>query len=892
MKSWKALLFLDSALALCLVSLGCGGSSTPGPTQLSISSGASLPTGRTNTAYSATLSASGGTAPYAWTVASGSLPGGLSLSSSGLISGMPSAAGTATFTAQVADAEATPQKATEQLSITIVTPLTVATTSLLNGILNASYASTVTATGGTAPYTWSVTSGALPPGLNLSTSGAITGTPTSTGVSTFMLQVADAETAPQKATAQFSITVVPPLSITTTSLPGATLDVPYSASLTATGGATPYSWSLTSGALPLGLSLSATGAISGTPTGNGNFSFIVQVADAESTPQVVTAQLSLTVSSPFSITTTTVFNGTVNTPYTANLTAIGGVTPYSWSLASGSLPTGLSLSSAGAITGTPSVQGVFDFTVQADDAESPPKQATRQLSITITAHLQVTTQHYDNFRTGQDLDETVLNLANVNVNQFGKLFSVAVDGQVYAQPLYMPDITIPANGVHNVIYVATEHDSVFALDADSNTGGNSTPLWQTSFIDPANGINTISSQDVNCGAISPEIGITSTPVIDPATNTIYVLAETKEHGQFFHRLHALDITTGAEKLGGPVTIQATYPGTGDGSSGGILTFDPVQHLNRPGLLLSNGSIFIAWSSNCDNDPFHGWVMSYDKTTLQQKGVWVTTPNGGRGGIWMSGAGVAADLSGSIFLSTGNGTFDTSGSPTDFGDSIVRMTLAGSGLELNDYFTPYNQGSLDDEDEDVASGGVLLLPDQPGAHVHELIQSGKEGSIYVVDRDLMGGFQNGSNSQIVQNITNQINGIFAVPAYWNNNVYFGGISDNVKAFSLSQGLLSATPTSSSPTSMGYPGATPVVSAKGTANGIVWTLQTASGLNGGNEVLHAYDATNLGNELYNTAQNESRDNPGAVVRFAVPTIVSGKAYVGAANQVSVYGLLQQH
>jgi Chitobiase/beta-hexosaminidase C-terminal domain/Legume lectin domain/Bacterial lectin len=511
---------------------------------------------------------------------------------------------------------------------------------------------------------------------------------------------------------------------------------------------------------------------------------------------------------------------------------------------------------------------------------------------TISAQVSVTTQHNDNSRSGQNINETILTRSSVSSGQFGKLFSVSVDGYVYAQPLYVPNLTIPGKGVHNVLFIATEHDSVYALDADSNTRRNSTPLWHASFINPAHGITTISDQDLlGCGAIAPEVGITSTPVIDISTNTIYVLAETKENGQFFHRLHALDITTGAEKLGGPATIQATYPGTGDGGSGGIITFDPVQHLNRPGLLLNSGSIYIVWSSNCDTDPYHGWVMAYNKTTLAQQGVWVTTPNGRRGGIWMSGAGVAADAAGNVYVPTGNGTFETSGSPTDFGDSIVKLALSGNTLNLIDYFTPYDEGNLDEGDVDVASGGALLLPDQPGNYPHELVEAGKEGSIYVVNRDNMGHFNANNNSQIIQNITGQIRGLFSVPAYWNNYLYFGGANDNVKAFALNNGALSSSPTSESLSGMGWPGATPSVSANGTSNGIVWILQTAAALNDGYEVLYAYDATNLGNQLYASTDNEPRDNPGAVVKFAVPTIANGKVYVGAVQQVSVYGLLGQ-
>ena len=417
------------------------------------------------------------------------------------------------------------------------------------------------------------------------------------------------------------------------------------------------------------------------------------------------------------------------------------------------------------------------------------------LSVAASGQVNVTTQHNDNFRSGQNVNETILTPSNVNVGGFGRLFSDVVDGYIYAQPLYVPDVTIPGKGVHNVIYVVTEHDSVYAFDADSDDGGGL--LWHTSFINPGNGVTTISTQDVNCDAIAPEIGVTSTPVIDVSTNTIYILAETKEQGNFFHRLHALDITTGAEKNGGPVTISAQVPGIGEGSSGGFITFDPLMELNRPGLALSQGNIYIAWSSNCDNPPFHGWVLqaTTKPSPWQQKRVWATTANGEFGGIWMGGGGIAADGSGNLFIPTGNGTFDTAGlDPVDFGDSIVKLAGSSSSFAPVDYFTPYDQGTLDNNDKDLGSGAALLLPDQPGAHVHELIEAGKEGSIYVVDRDHMGHFNPNNNSQIVQNLTGQVGSMFSTPAYWNGNVYFGGHRDTLKAFSLTNGMLSAIPTS--------------------------------------------------------------------------------------------------
>ncbi len=579
-------------------------------------------------------------------------------------------------------------------------------------------------------------------------------------------------------------------------------------------------------------------------------------------------------------------------PYSATLAATGGVPPYSWSIANGALPAGLSLHSTGIISGSPTASGTFMVTLEVSDSASPTQSTEALLSITVTARLAVATELYDNLRTGRNLNEVTLTPSTVASSRFQELFSLGVDGYIYAQPLYVEEVAVPGNGIHNVLYVATEHDSVYAWDADSSTGQNSNPLWHISFINPSQGITTVSSHDVNCDNLVPEIGITSTPVIDLSNNTLYVVAETKENGSYFQRLHALDLTSGAEKFGGPVVIAATYPGSGDGSSGGILTFDPLQELNRPGLLLNNGNLYITWASNCDADPYHGWVIAYDETTLQQTGVWVTTPNGYRGGVWMSGGGIAADASGNLFLSSGNGTFDTSGSPTDFGDSIVRLSAGSQGITLTDYFTPYDQGTLEQGDKDLGSGGVLLLPDQPGSHVHELVEAGKEGTIYLVDRDNMGHYNSSNNSQIVQSLTGEIRGVFSVPTYWNNYVYIGGISDHLKAFSLSNGLLSLQPVSESGWVFTFPSASTSISANGNQDGIVWAIQADQYTNNGDDILYAFDATNLATQLYATTQDPERDNPGPAAKFQIPVVANGKVYVGTATQVSVYGLVSQH
>ena len=510
------------------------------------------------------------------------------------------------------------------------------------------------------------------------------------------------------------------------------------------------------------------------------------------------------------------------------------------------------------------------------------------------AQISVTTQHNDNSRTGQNIGETILTSSNVNVNNFGKLFTQRVDGQVYAQPLYLPNVIIPGKGTHNVVYAVTEHDSVYAFDADSNTGGNASPLWQASFIDPTHGITPVSNGDVGCSDMAPEIGITGTPVIDSATGTLYVVAKTKESGRFAQRLHALDVATGAEKFGGPVLIKAKARGTGDGSINGFIFFNPLREGQRPGLLLQNGSVYIGWASHCDIGPYHGWIISYDAATLAQTGVWNATPNGGLGGFWASGAGLAGDASFNTYVVTGNGTFDVNARGLDYGDSIIKLPLPNSGrFKVTDFFTPFDQQMLNDADLDLGSGGILLLPDQSGPHQHLLVQAGKEGTIYLIDRDNMGHYNPNNNNQIVQSLDTAIGGMWAMPAWWNNNVYFGGNGDYLKlyTFDTNTGLLSTTPASQSGTFFGYPGTTPSISANGTSNAIAWALETDA-FNTGSAILHAYDATDLSNEIYNTTLNASRDDPGIAVKFTVPTIANGKVYVPAVKKLSVYGLLGGH
>ena len=511
------------------------------------------------------------------------------------------------------------------------------------------------------------------------------------------------------------------------------------------------------------------------------------------------------------------------------------------------------------------------------------------------AQVSVTTYHNDNARTGQNTQETILTPANVNSSQFGKVFATAVDGYVYAQPLYVPNVANIAGGTHNVLYVATEHDSLYALDADSGA-----VLWQKSFINAGAGITTASSGDVACSDLVPEVGITSTPVIDPATNTLYLVAKTKENGSYFQRIHAIDIVTNAEKFGGPITIAGSVTGTGDGNVGGIVSFDPLKEHNRPGLLLQNGHVVIAWASHCDNGPYHGWVMSYNAGTLAQEAVFSTNPNGGLDGIWMSGDGLATDASGNIYFATGNGTYDGAAS-NDYGDSVIKLSGPTGGFAVTDWFTPFNQGSLNGGDTDVGSGGVLVLPDLPvgSAHQHLLVQMGKEGKIYLLDRDNMGKFCSTCTSvdtQIVQEIPGATTGIWGSPAYWNGSVYWGGgndggSADRIKAFSFnanSSGLLSTSPTSQSSQTFGFSTAAPVISANGTNNGIVWVLDNSSFNSACCQILYAFDATNLGTMLYNSNQaTANRDQSGGSVKFTAPIVANGKVYAGSQGKVTAWG-----
>ena len=505
--------------------------------------------------------------------------------------------------------------------------------------------------------------------------------------------------------------------------------------------------------------------------------------------------------------------------------------------------------------------------------------------------IDVTTYHYDNLRSGQNLNETTLTMPNVNQAKFGKLGELMVDGKVDAQPLYLSNVSVAGVGTKNILYVATEHGSVFAFDADNVSGTSAKPLWQVSTQLPGE----VPSDDRGCGQVTPEIGITSTPVIDRTRGAIYVIAVSKNGtGNYFHRLHALDLTSGKEMFGGPTTITATFPGNGAGSSGGTLNFDPAQYNERPGLLELNGTIYSTWGSHCDAGPYTSWMMAFSADTLKQTSVLNLVPNGSDGGIWMSSTAPAADAAGNIYFLIGNGTFDTTLNPSGFpslGDCGNCFAKVSSPLPLKllDYFTPSNTTLLSNQDSDLGSGGPLLLPDladSTGTTRHLAIGSGKNNSsIYVLDRDNMGKFNPVANN-IYQEIDGQLpaSGEFGKPSYFNNTVFYGAVGDTLKAFPVAMAKLASTPSSQSSIQFPYPGTTPSISASGTANGIVWAVE-----NGATAVLHAYNATNLANELYNSNQATGNRDQFAGNKFITPMVANGKVFVGTPNSVAVFGLL---
>lgn len=500
----------------------------------------------------------------------------------------------------------------------------------------------------------------------------------------------------------------------------------------------------------------------------------------------------------------------------------------------------------------------------------------------------VLTYHNDIARTGQNLTETTLTSSNVNSAKFGKLGFYSVDGLVDAEPLYASSVSVPSKGTHNLLIVPTENDSVYAFDADSGA-----TIWQITTLKTGE----TASDDRSCGQVSPEIGVTSTPVIDRAqgpNGAVYVVAMSKDgSGNYHQRLHALDLALGTELFSGPVDVQATYPGTGDNSNGTDVVFDPGQYKERSALLLLNGIIYTGWASHCDIRPYTGWIIGYSESTLAQTSVLNVTPNGNEGAIWMAGAGLAADSSGNIYFLDANGDFDTTLNPQgfpsdgDYGNAFMKLSTTGDQLAVADYFEMDNEASENGSDTDLGSGGAIVLPDLSdgaGHTLHLAVGAGKDNNLYLVNRDSMGKFSS-SNSGIYQELAGALpGGVWAMPAYFNNTVYYGSVGSPIQAFTITNAKLSTSATAQTSNSFGYPGTTPSVSANGTSNGIVWAVENSSPA-----VLHAYNANTL-TELYNSNQaSNGRDQFGSGNKFITPTIVNGKVFVGTTNGVAAFGLL---
>jgi hypothetical protein len=547
------------------------------------------------------------------------------------------------------------------------------------------------------------------------------------------------------------------------------------------------------------------------------------------------------------------------------------------------------ISNAGLYT-APAIPGNHSVTVTS--VADPSKIAKASVRVNASARFSgVLTERYDLARSGQNISETSLTPGNVNSATFGKIASYPVDGVIYAQPLYASHLSI-GGGSHNAVFVATENDSVYAFDADDTRPA----YWQRSFIDPSNGITPVPTADVG-STIFPHIGITGTPVIDPQTGVMYFVVCTKENGQYFHHLHAIDITTGQDKNGGGVLIQGSVSGTSDWNSDGkgTIIFNSKYQLQRPGLLLVNGVVYIAFGSHGDNNQYHGWVFAYDAASLQQLGIWNTTPNGRGGAIWAGGTALSADQTGNIYVTTANGDFGLGFGP-NASDSVVKLSFDSSvsdptkSITVTDYFTPDNQQMLATDDNDLGSSGLMLIP---GTHLGTV--AGKEGSIYLIDLNNLGHYSMSNNNNAVQFLPRVLGDPrndgtdenFSTASYFNGNIYYIGDHDSVRQFAFNGSRLSVAPIDTSTDVFNELGGQAVISANGTSNAILWAIEYVAGGTPGE--LRAYDANDVSKELYTSSQAGGRDNFGGAVKFSVPTVVNGKVYLGGQSQLAVFGIL---
>jgi hypothetical protein len=755
---------------------------------------------------------------------------------------------------------------------------------------------TLTAASSAAPVTTTVTFTAIVNGHAVSTDASLSvqagRTPADFSLSikpttvTLMADGVTQATVSVLATAQngFTSTVV----LTLSGLPTGVTAQPSSLSLTP-GTAATLTLTAARGTAPAPSTATLTGA-AGSLTHSASLTINVTAPQPDFSLAISPQSLNLTSGSagqPIQVTATAIggFTGTVGIALTG---LPGGVTanPAKLSLTPGVAQSTTLTAANNAVSGSASV--VFTGT-----SASLSHTATLALSVGASSGVNVTTYHNDNARDGWNASETVLTPQNVNANTFGKIRELPVDGKVDAQPLYLSSISI-AGVIHNLLIAVTEHGSAYAFDAD--TGAQ---LWKVSAL----GVNETTSDDHGCGQISPEIGITDTPVIDRSSGpngALFFVAMSKDAtGNYHQRLHALDLTTGAELAGSPSEIQATFPGTGVGSTNGNQVFDPGQYAERVGLLLMNGQLYLGWTSHCDSDPYTGWLMAYSESNLQQTSVLNLTPNGardnGEGSIWMAGDGIAADTQGNIFFLDANGSFDSTftgaGFPAngDYGNSFMKISTGGNTLAPADFFAAYNLQSESDADQDLGSGGAMLLPDLKdagGTTRHLAVGAGKDTNIYVVNRDNMGKYNASSNNAVYQELPNALSGgAWSSPSLFNTTVYYAGVGDHLKSFPITNALLATTPAAESANTFAYPGATPSVSSNGAQNGIVWAIENQNGAG----VLHAYDTTNLASELYDSNQASNSRDHFSDNKFVTPMIANGKVYVGTTNSVAVFGLI---
>jgi Putative Ig domain len=929
-------LAVASSLGACGSTESSSPASTPTLTPLSVST-ISLPGGHVGANYSVALAATGGASPYHWVLASGTLPQGLALAASGAITGTPSAAAnSAAIGLQVTDSGSPAQSSKRTLSLTIApSALVVATQSLPTGEVGVLYAASVSASGGRPPYRWSIASGALAAGLSLSASGSISGTPTATSGAAVAFQVQDSSSPVLTQSVALPMKVNAALAVTTTSLPGAQVGKPYAATLTAAGGTPPLSWSLTAGSLPSGLALTpSSGVISGTPTAAVNSDALAfAVADSNAPAQHQSVNLAIPVAPSIISIAISPRAAALTLGQTASLSVTTndplGVT---WSLA----PAGGSFAPVQSTNGTsttftaPRTAGTYTIT-----ATSITDRATsNSIALGVTGLAGVFTYRNDSSRDGVNAQEYALTAGSggaggsVGTGTFGKLYSCIADGAVYAQPLWAANLTI--NGArHNVVFVASAHDSLFAFDADANP---CVQLWSVSLIDGAHGAGaaevTVPSGTTGYqvgngyGDITPEVGVIGTPVIDSSSGTLYVVSKSMDPAgpDFYQRLHAIDVTTGNEKANSPVLIQGTYPGTGDNTT--TTTFSAHYENQRTGLALINGSVYVAWAAHEDAPPYYGWIMgyTYGASGFQQVSVLNVTPNVQQGGIWMGGGAPSADASGRLYLITGNGGFDATSASVpndDYGDSLLQLSVApnatapSAAFSVSQYFTPEDQAADDANDKDFGSGGAAVLANVTSGtgSVGVVVGGGKDGSLYILNQASLGGFSN-TDAGAWQKIATGYH-IFSTVSMWNDTIYLGPFNGPLTSYALQT---STTPSqfvrqarATDPASFGFPGPSPAISATGTTNGIVWALDnnhycTNQSSACGPAVLHAYDATSLV-ELWNSSMAAGgADTAGNAVKFTVPSIANGKVYIGTrgnntggalgsttvAGELDVYGL----